>query len=341
VDVSTTTGDGEVSIEEFVAALSALARDADDTDPSATAPHGQLVDPTAPGAQYVSGLAKPTAFRRRPHASGTHQRRPSEFVDDGYNLERRLGGDPDDDDDDDDDHHHAVGAVFRRVHARAKAMAAKAGFAAGAEADLLRRACERERSSPHARHLTHDQLRTALAKFDVVDDDVVGVVWRKCHCGDYAVLVDLVVEAGRGRDAAPDEEAAKTQHQTRLTRPQRSIRRLKGVLLDKIDDRGDERTSSFRLRVKRLLGKYDVDGSGELERNEIERAVAELLPGVAKADIDALIDEFDADGNAALSVDEIATALLAEKRARGPTDTSLKLGKKLPLYTKAGARGLT
>ena len=80
---------------------------------------------------------------------------------------------------------------------------------------------------------------------------------------------------------------------------------------------------NLRLSVRQQLAKYDVDGSGELERNECRAAFSKLLNGIADDVITELVDHIDVDQSDTLSVDEITAYLVAAQEARDPQGTSL------------------
>lgn len=180
---------------------------------------------------------------------------------------------------------------------------------------LLRRALERQRSTSSAKHLTLSQFRTALASFTKEDVDLL---WKKC-ASNYETFLSLVLSA---KVAVPA--------------PRQEPTRLQSLLLDKILSKGGD--GGMRLRIKRVLDKYDVDKSGHLERDECARIMTELLHGITPADIDDLTTTLVA---ASSSIDAVVTTLLATHRSRDQTDVSLPLAKKAPVYTKAGARGLS
>ncbi|KAJ8599614.1 hypothetical protein CTAYLR_004687 [Chrysophaeum taylorii] len=299
-------GDGVVSIAEFVAALSRSTE----------------VD-ARPGS-HANGLDKRQA-RRRPIAGGVEQRRGAEFFDDGYNLAK----DPAEEDpainDCVDGLRHALRDLCAGLSER------------GADVRLLRRAFERHRPTPAARHLALGQFQAALLPFFGDDDRqykkrALDRLWKKCDGGDYEHFIARFYERKTPSSAPPPPTPQ------RLTKAERATLRLKHELLDKIDQHAG---ASFRVKVKRMLDKYDLDNSGELEREECERAFLDLLHGHTLADIRALVADFDADANNALSVDEIATSLVQCQRGRAPGTTTLSLNKKHPLWTKQGARGLS
>lgn len=104
----------------------------------------------------------------------------------------------------------------------------------------------------------------------------------------------------------------------------RKIVKLRNLLLDKFDGMG----GNLRVNVRRTLSKYDVDGSGELERAECVSALQGLLNAIQPDEIADLIDDIDTDKSQTLTVDEITAYLLAAQDGRDPQDTSLKLAKK-------------
>lgn len=290
-------GDGVVSITEFIQRLSVLEAD------SCVA-----IGSHSSHAGFCGGS------ERRPNAGGIALRRPEEFVDDGYNKATA----------DDFD------GFFGELRAKLEAMAARFQVQ-GSEGTLLKRALDRYKSTPKAKHVTIDQFAQALSHFlDDRDARLEERVWKNCGSGD----VDAVVRFyHRCRESAKNAPAAPVV-------PRGNIRtaRLKHLLLDKIHALKGH--GSFRVRVKRVLDKYDGDKSGELDRAECQRAFSDLLPGVEANDVGCLLDELDVDGSGAASIDEVVLALVETHRSRAPLETSIKLPRKQPLWTKAGSRGL-
>lgn len=257
---------------------------------------------------------------RRPETGGIALRRAAEFVDDGYNQPGDLSGDFDE--------------FLDMLRSRVEAMAPR-----GAGDKLLQRALDRHRATPKARHLTKDQFKTALDYFgEERDTGVEERLWKKSKSGDveaFMALYQLAKEVGVIPRGEQRQEESPTQ---RLTKQQLRTLRVKHLLLDKIEDRGGSK-SSFRMRVKRLLEKYDKDDSGELDREECERAFLDLLPGVEQSLLKDLVDDLDEDRSGTVSVGEMARALTRAQSSRTPDNTSIHLPRKQPLWTKSGARG--
>ena len=63
--------------------------------------------------------------------------------------------------------------------------------------------------------------------------------------------------------------------------------------------------NGFRQALQRAVSKFDVDGSGMLEKGEFASAISMILPGVQAHEIDALVKVADKDGSGVMSVDEI------------------------------------
>ena len=268
------------------------------------------VDRATPGAHIQGQTQAP--LKRRPTVSGTAYRQNSEFVDDGYNR-KKIGYDDED-----------LQRAFLHLQERALQMCPDV-----APRQLLLRAMERRKSTTMARHLTLPQFKDALSSFDLHQVDVL---YKKCQNGDITILLDLF---DNYINAAPQE---KNEEKPKLSKSQQKTLKLKYLLLDKINDKAGP---SFRVKLKRVVQKFDTDSSGELERSEFEKAFAELLPGVDRASVEALIDDIDLNRDDVLDVDEVATSLMKAQTSRTSTDLSLRLARKQPLYTKAGARGLS
>jgi hypothetical protein len=66
-----------------------------------------------------------------------------------------------------------------------------------------------------------------------------------------------------------------------------------------------DQPNGFRQALQRAVSKFDVDGSGMLEKGEFASAISMILPGVQAHEIDALVKVADKDGSGVMSVDEI------------------------------------
>ena len=93
------------------------------------------------------------------------------------------------------------------------------------------------------------------------------------------------------------------------------MRELQSLAVQKVSarlpDASAETEMRFKLGLKRLLGKYDADGSGVLETAELARALGDVIVGVDASELLALAAAYDADGSGAVTIDEFAAALLA------------------------------
>ena len=177
-----------------------------------------------------------------------------------------------------------------------------------------------------------------MAHFDVddesglFDDAPAARVWRACNDGEIReILFKFAAGDARLARAPPDRATRAVIKFPRRRRPTFSLlvrrrrlskktRRLRNTLLDKFVAMGGP---TLRHAVKHALSRYDADGSGELEKGECVRALRGLLPGVADAELQAVIDSIDTDNSATLTVDEITTFLLAAQDQRDPQATSL------------------
>lgn len=303
-------GNGSLSISEFVGTLTGLA--------TATSTGCDV-----PVGAHSQGVLQKSA-RRRPIAGGIQQRQAPEFVDDGYNHCNAL---------DSSDFDPLVLKLRRGL----EALAAQFN-ASGAEMRLLRRALQRQKATPAAGHLTLHQFATALAPFlgGSMDHELLERLWKKCNSGDCDAFMVLYAQRANQPTA---QEACSHQRERPLSKQGLAALRLKHMLLDKIDDRAG--VGTFRMRVKRLVDKYDKENSGFLNRSECLQAFVDLLPGVPQEHIERLLDDFDTDSDGSLSVEELVAGLLKSHQSRVPSSTSINLSRKQPLWTKAGARGLT
>eukprot|EP00953_Heterococcus_sp_UTEX-ZZ885_P004338 2852-Heterococcus_DN1.PRE.1 len=87
---------------------------------------------------------------------------------------------------------------------------------------------------------------------------------------------------------------------------------LEKLLLQKISERG----SSLATALKRVLKQYDLNGSGELEMPELERAFQVFVPGILPHEVAALAAAFDTDGSGSVSIEEL-TALVRSVELKG------------------------
>ena len=265
------------------------------------------LDNEAPGGHFEGATKEPQ--RRRPRASGTAYRATCEFVDDGQN---QKGNEKDPD----------LLKFFADLGARA--------------GGALLEALKREKSTKLARHLTLAQFTKAIGTFYDQKQDFlphVDTLYKKCYNGDFMKFMDLMDQYSHHADDNMNNKKFLLPKKT----TDRSTLKLKYLLLDKIDEKAG---NSFRVKLKRAIGKYDVDNSGELDRFEFEKAFAELLPGVDAEKIDDLLKDMDLNDDGLLSLEEVAKSLLLIQEDRNQSNVSLKFNRKQPLYTKAGARGL-
>ena len=177
---------------------------------------------------------------------------------------------------------------------------------------MLRRACDRHRSTVKARHLTLRQFEQALDHFDVDESGLFDgasseVVWRRCNDGEIKEILFKFSHGDAKRATKPPPKGT------------RAVTKLRNLLLDKFEGMG----GNMRVAVKHTLGHYDADGSGELERGECVKALSGLLPGITDDQIGALFDTIDADKSETLTVDEITDFLINAQQSRESQDTSL------------------
>ncbi|XP_077991553.1 neo-calmodulin-like [Glandiceps talaboti] len=63
------------------------------------------------------------------------------------------------------------------------------------------------------------------------------------------------------------------------------------------------------LDLKRAFKRFDKDGNGKIDTNELENVLKSLGQNPTEADVRDMIKKFDADGNGTIEVDEFVTTM--------------------------------
>ncbi|KAK9810202.1 hypothetical protein WJX72_006558 [[Myrmecia] bisecta] len=135
-------------------------------------------------------------------------------------------------------------------------------------------------------------------------------------------LLDLERELTRlGADKAEAEGRAAREHKRAVdykVKAEELKRRLEGVLKDqrRLVQQVGQQQSRMAMRPS-TRGDMDKDHSGALDRAELSRLIARLLPDSPPADVKFFVSMLDADGDGRVTLDELVAAIRESLAAGG------------------------